>query len=437
VSRGSFARAAVAIALGALVLRVVYVFLLGAHPALGSDATWYALQAGTIADGVGFVDPNAYYTFHGAVATAQFPPLWPALLALVKLVGFDAVRSYRLVGGFVGAVTVVLTAYVGRRLVSDRVGLVAAVVVAVSPAMIAADGSLMAESLFLVFVTAAVLAAISARRAAGFGWFALVGALLGLATLTRSDGLLVAVVLVPVVAWCTKAGAGRRVALAAVAVAVLVAVLVPWTVRSSDALGDTVLLSSNSGSLISGANCASTYTTGRRLAGWDFSCSHAAEPARGSEAHRAAVQRSKGIDYATDHLGEAVAVGPLRVVRGWGLWSPKALVDAEVPESRTRPMQWAAWGVGLVILGFAVAGAVRMVRERSEVAELFAVVGAASLVLLTSWGNQRFRLVAEPELAVLAAVALVHLWSHRRSVNVRAPSESFSVHRTGVVEPSA
>jgi 4-amino-4-deoxy-L-arabinose transferase-like glycosyltransferase len=412
VSRGSFARVTITIALGALALRVIYVFLLGAHPALGSDATWYALQAGTIADGVGFVDPGAVYSFHGAVATAQFPPLWPSLLALVNLLGFDAVRSYRLVGGIVGAVTVVLTAYLGRRLVSDRVGLVAAVVIAVSPAMIAADGSLMAESLFLVFVTGAVLAAVSGRRSAGFGWFAIVGALLGLATLTRSDGLLVAVVLVPVAAWCTKVAVGRRLALAAVAAAVLVVVLVPWAVRNSDAMGETVLLSNNSGSLISGANCSSTYT-GRRLAGWDFSCSHAADPARGSEAHRAAVQRTAGIDYATDHVTRAVVVGPLRVVRGWGLWSPKALVDAEVPESRTRAMQWAAWVVGLAILGLAVAGAIRLVRERREVAELFAVVAAASLVLLTSWGNQRFRLVAEPALAVLAAAALVHLWSRR------------------------
>jgi hypothetical protein len=86
--------------------------------------------------------------------------------------------------------------------------------------------------------------------------------------------------------------------------------------------------------------------------------------------------------------------------------------------------------VGLVILGLAVAGAVRLVRDRREVAELFAMVGAASLVLLTSWGNQRFRLVAEPELAVLAAAALVHLWSRTRSRNAEPLSEQVSVPRT-------
>jgi 4-amino-4-deoxy-L-arabinose transferase-like glycosyltransferase len=427
LSRRSFASAVAVIALGALVLRVVYVFALGAHPALGSDATWYALQAGTIGDGIGFVDPRAIYTFRGAVPTAQFPPLWPSFLALFKLVGFDTVRSYRIAGGVVGAVTVVLTAYLGRRLVSDRVGIVAALVVAVSPAMIAADGSLMAESLFLVFTTGAVLVAVSARRTAGFGWFALVGALLGFATLTRSDGLVVAAVLVPVVAWCARVAVGRRVALAAVAFAVMVAVLVPWAVRNSDALGETTFLSNNSGTLVSGANCPVTYS-GRRLAGWDITCVPHLHDL--SEVSRSVKQRQAGLDFATEHWTRALVVGPLRVVRGWGLWSPKALVDAEVPESRTRSMQWAAWTVGLVILGLAVAGAVRLVRERREVAELFAMVGAASLILLTSWGNQRFRLVAEPQLAVLAAVALVRLWSRTRSRNVEPASEQVSGQRT-------
>ena len=39
------------------------------------------------------------------------------------------------------------------------------------------------------------------------------------------------------------------------------------------------------------------------------------------------------------------------------------------------------------------------------------MIGAASFVLAASWGNQRFRLAAEPALAVLAAIALSALWS--------------------------
>jgi 4-amino-4-deoxy-L-arabinose transferase-like glycosyltransferase len=328
----------------------------------------------------------------------------------------------------VGAVTVVLTAYLGRSLAGVRVGLVAAIVVALSPFMIAADGSLMAESLFIALTTAAVLAAVRARRTGGPAWFVLVGLLLGLATLTRSDGLIVALVLVPVAAWCSGGAVLRRVGVAALALAVAVGVLVPWVVRNSDALGETTLLSNNSGSLISGANCDATYRGGQ-LAGWEVTCVPLPEGV--TEVERTAEQRRAGIDYAKEHWLRAGLVAPLRVVRGWGLWSPGALLDAEVVESRTRPMQTVGWVASLALLGLAAWGTVVMVRDRKEVALLLAMVGAATLILMTSWGNQRFRLVAEPELAVLAAAALAQAWTRlERSRHARPVPERVSVPRT-------
>lgn len=427
MSRGAFARAAVAIALGALVLRVAYVFLLGAHPTLGADSTWYALQSGTIADGVGYVDPRRFFAFQGAPPTALYPPLWPGLLAVVHELGTDSLRAYRITGGVVGAVTVLLTAFLGRSLAGPRVGIVAAIVVATSPFLIAADGSLMSESLFIALVTGAVLAGVHARRRGGFAGFALVGLLLGLATLARSDGILIMLVLVPVLAIRVSGPALRRVGLAAIAVAAVVVVLAPWAIRSSDAMGETTLLSNNSGSLISGANCPTTYS-GRQLAGWDITCIPFLHDL--SEAKRSAKQRQAGVDYVRDHLGRAVVVAPLRAVRGWGLWSPSVLLDAEVGESRVRSMQTVGWVASLVLLALAVGGVVVMRRARQELAELLAIIGAATLVLAASWGNQRFRLVAEPELAVLASAALVHLWTRIRSRHAEPVSEQLSVPRT-------
>ncbi len=77
-------------------------------------------------------------------------------------------------------------------------------------------------------------------------------------------------------------------------------------------------------------------------------------------------------------------------------------------------MQTVGWVASLALLALAAGGVVVMRRARQELAELLAMIGAATLVLVTSWGNQRFRIVADPELAVLAAAALVHLWSRWR-----------------------
>jgi Dolichyl-phosphate-mannose-protein mannosyltransferase len=401
-----FARAVGAVALVSFGIRLAYSLIPGVRPKPGFDGTWYVLQAGTIADGIGYVDAFRFYSFQGAEPTAHFPPLWPGLLSLVYDLGFGTQTSYRVTGAVVGTIGIVLTAYLGRTLLGDRVGLVAAAIVGVSPFMIAADGSLMAESLFITLVTAAVLVGVKARRSGPIGWFLGLGLLLGLATLTRGDGLVVALFLVPVVAWGSGEAWPRRVVRAGVAVLLIAMTLTPWAVRNQRELGDPVVLSSNSGTLVAGANCDSTYG-GDELAGWDAACSRAATPDTDDELFRADAQREEGLDYAREHLARAALVAPLRVVRGWGLWAPGALLDAEAIEGRARTVLAIGWVASLALLAAAVAGAVQLVRNRAEVAELLAVVVAASVVLATSWGNQRFRLVATPELAILAAFVIV------------------------------
>ena len=310
-------------------------------------------------------------------------------------------------------------------------GLVAAALVGVSPFMIAADGSVMAESLFTALVTAAVLVGVKARRSGRIGWFAGFGLLLGLATLTRGDGLMVALFLVPVVAWGSGDAWTRRLTRAAVALLLVAVTLTPWAVRNQRELDDPVVLSSNSGTLVSGANCDSAYA-GDHLAGWDAACARAATPDSDDELFRADAQREDGLRYAREHLARAALVAPLRVVRGWGIWSPGALLDAEVIESRARTMQAIGWVASLVLLAAAIAGAVQLVRARAEVAELLAVVAAASVVLATSWGNQRFRLVAMPELAILAGFVVVAVWDRWR----RARAESSQDERNSVTAAS-
>jgi len=67
-------------------------------------------------------------------------------------------------GGALGTFTVVVAAVLARRLVDDRTALVAAVLVALSPVLVAADGSLVSEALFVPLVTSSVLAALLAGR---------------------------------------------------------------------------------------------------------------------------------------------------------------------------------------------------------------------------------------------------------------------------------
>ena len=194
-----------------------------------------------------------------------------------------------MVGGLVGATTVLMTAFIGRRLVNATVGLIAAAIVAVSPFMIAADGSLMAESLFVALVTGAVLVAIYVRESPTLGGSCCSESFWGSrrwpgrtdwSSVPHSSSSPRGACRWPVL---------RRFAFGGVAGLVALVLLVPWTIRNHDALDAFVPLSNNSGSLLGGANCASAYSTD--IAGWDFACIKAAEESRSGEVHRADLER--------------------------------------------------------------------------------------------------------------------------------------------------
>lgn len=397
-----------AVTLFALALRVAYVVVV-APDELGADATWYLLQAGTLGDGVGYVDPGLFYGEGVVEPTANFPPLWPLLLSVLTRLGIDSQTGMQLAGAVVGTATVPLTGLVGRRVAGPLAGTVAAGIVACSPLLIAADGSLMADSLHVTLVTAALLVAYRALDDPGFGWFAALGGLLGLAALARSDALILAPVVIATVAWRARSVLPvRRLTFAIASVAVAVLTLAPWTIRNATTFDEPLLVSSNSGSLLEGANCPTTY--GRELLGaWDFDCLTETRRPGVPEVEWSAAARRAGISYATDHPGRLPIVGVARVLRGWGLWEPTSNAELEAVETRRHNWQVAGWAYGLATLMVAVPGMVVLVRRRADVAPLLAVIGGVTLVLALSWGNPRFRLAAEPAVAVLAAAAIVRV----------------------------
>ena len=292
-------------------------------------------------------------------------------------------------------------------------GLLAALLVAACPMLIAADGSLMSESLYVALITAVALGAYWALDGSSPWRFASVGLLVGLAALTRADALFLAPILACALAWRVRGRSpARRVALGAVLLCAMVVVLVPWVVYSSSRMGGTVLLSSNSGNMLEGANCAGTYH-GKLLGAWDARCLRN-KPPQVSELEWASESRGVAVDYARGHAVDLPLVAATRVMRVWGLWSPVDQARLEAIETRSVPWQIFAWGYDLVILVLAVVGAALLVRRGTELAPLVAIVAAVVVTAALSNGNQRFRLAAEPVVAVAAAVAILAAWCARR-----------------------
>jgi 4-amino-4-deoxy-L-arabinose transferase-like glycosyltransferase len=395
-----------------LALRVGYVLLVAVDLQLVPDSVWYQLQAGTIADGQGYVDPRTFYSFQGTVATAAYPPLWPTLLAVPAWLGVGTTRNYELTGALVGVVTVVLVGVLGRRVAGPRVGLAAAAIAALSPFLVAADGSLMSESLYTCLVTGILLAAYAVIRVPSAWRWLVLGALGGLATLTRGDGLVIAAVLLVTVAWRTRGTKGISGSLGAgVAVRAMAVVVAPWVARNA-ARVDGVVISTNVGGMVEGANCARTYS-GTQIGFWTPDCMREYRRPGRAESASSRASLDAGIRYARAHPVRAVAVVPVRVLRGWGMWNPVSQTRAEEFESRSFGWQLVGWGFSFATIVLSGFGLVRLRRGGAEVAPLVALLGAVTIILAVSYGDQRFRVCAEPVLAVLAG-AVVAEWARPR-----------------------
>lgn len=421
----SFAIALAVIAVSALAIRVAFVVVVDPEVPPVGDASAYHLLAENLADGRGYIRPFDDQLLHRERATAEYPPLFPAVLAVPARLGASSVESQRIVLAFVGAGTVVLIGLLGRRVGGPVAGLVAAAIAAGYPMLFQSEAVLMAEALFVPLVAAALLLAYWAADRPSPGRFAALGAVLGLATLTRAEGLLLGVVLVVPLCWRLFALLPRRrVQLAITALGVAVLLVLPWTIRNAVRLDAFVPVSNNVGTLVDGANCDQTYE-GALLGLWRETFSQFGDEARRlpqseacfegfdiadrqfEEAEVANRHRDDGLDYARDHLGELPKVAAVRWLRTWGVYSPSQQVDYESLEGRPRSWQIAGTVMFWVLLPFAIAGVFVIRRRGLRVWPLLAPVVVVSITAVLTYGQQRFRAGAEPAIVVVAATALV------------------------------
>ena len=404
----------VAVLAAAFAVRLVYALALAPDIAFLDDDAYYHGTANALADGEGYVRPIDLLQGR-SVPTAEHPPLYPALLALLSLVGLDSVDAHRLVNVVVGTLAVLAIALVARRLAGDRAALAAAAIAAVLPSFVAADGSLMSEPVLGLLVALAVLQALRAREAPTLRDAALLGVLLGLCTLARTETLLLLpLLLVPVAVKAPR----RRVALAGVAVLAAALVLAPWVVRNWTTF-DRPVLSTNDGTTLAGSNCPRTYR-GPDLGWFVFDCALLPPGATGSEAERSAELRRRGLDHVEDNAGRAVLVAGVRVANLWGLYKPSR---HNVVAGRHLRVQQAGVVAFYLVALLAIGGLVGLRRRRAvPLAILLAPLLAATLTAAVTYGSPRLRHGADVILvalagAGLAALAQTRLGSTRRSTH--------------------
>lgn len=332
------------------------------------------------------------------------------------------------------AVAAALLVYeTGRRVVSPRAGLAAAVLATFNPYLVWHDVHLNREILDQLLAAAVVLLTlVSAERgrAGGLGTAALLGLTLGLAVLGNTRLLLLPLAVAGFLVWQT-----RRWAPAAVAVAVTALTLLPWAVRNQASVGCFTLTTDTRA--LWKANNADTYRTlaaGKwiddvpRLPGSPWTPEEAAtlyyrdgKRVPVDECAQMRFYRDEVLDFWAEHPGEKARLAEQAVRM---LWDPRTLRTEGRAEAGGVVDAARVWAQPLYTIPLYVLAAIGLSLAPRRLAVLVLVLlGYQTLAAVGFAGATRYRVPWDFTLALLAATVLARLLD-RVAVAQRKPGLS-------------
>ncbi len=375
-----------------------------------SDQVFYHLQARAVADGWGFINPFAFYatgSSHRVVDTALHPPLYTSLLAIPARFGIDSMLSQRVMTSLLGAATVFLVGMLGRAIGGNRGGLITAGIAAVAPALWVNDSVLGLETLYCFLLVVALLALYSFWDRPRMTAAVALAAALGLASLTRSEGPILFVLLaLPTVllkhglAWRDRA---KYLGVMAVVGALLVG---PWVVRNLTTFEEPTYLGTGFGLVLAYGNCDRTYS-GELLGYWSADCGFEKYTAKTEESVVDLRARKQGTDYLRDHLSRLPVVVAARVGRVWSVFRPSQNVELDAfYERRGTAESWAVLVAYYVMMVLSIAGLVVLRRRRVPIFPYFAIALSVTITVALSFGITRYRAPVDVVMPLLSAVAI-------------------------------
>jgi 4-amino-4-deoxy-L-arabinose transferase-like glycosyltransferase len=432
--RRALSAAAVVFAV-AVVVRLGYVAWLGFDfdeaDLRGDDVDYYTIAV-NVANGDGFSR-----TWQGAgpdhgelVPTAYRTPLWPVTEAVVYRLASPSPTLGRLLTVVIDAFGCVLLLWLGWRLRGPTVGLVAGLAAAVYPPIWIYVGGLFSEPMMTFTVVLALLAADRYRERGTTGRAAALGVALGLVTLARPNGLVIAMLLVPWVLWLGRDRLAAAARAAGVVVLATLVVVAPWLVYASARMGEFVPVTTQGGVLLAGDfNDTVIDTSHPRWGYWDYDLIISRLFTSRSEEDWNHTLFEVGKDWIRDNPGGTVKAIALRTVRYFDTyWRLDQRTEVGIPTERRKlnVLVVFSWWVAFVLAAVAVA----RLRRRGELAPwvpAFVVFGALAIAGMLLGGATRYRAPAEPIVVLLAATLVVEVVRDRVSARTSADRQPGSV----------
>ena len=326
------------IALLGLIWRLAYVTFEQPYRIL-TDEAWYITQAHRLFSPYPFTS-----LFDYNVPTAQHGPLMSLVVSPVAWLFPNATASLRVLVPFIGLWTILGFAVLGRKLVSERCGVVAAGLAAILPDFWVRDGLVASESLSVALLVWLLVLLHSVLREPRLRTTVALGLLMGALILTRAECAGLCFVLLGVLVWKLRSEWRTAVRLSALALLITAAVVAPWVAFNATRFESSVLLTNNLGITLAGANCQAAYYDGRFIGYdtpqcWDAAQAKAQEIST-DESVQSAFMKSMALDYARAHITRIPLVMTMREAWLVGTYRPSYVVFMSSLGGQPR---WATW----------------------------------------------------------------------------------------------
>jgi len=174
-----------ALVLGAVAFVGVLGITTGAGPGLDPDSMSYLHAATTFAHGDGLRDVQRdWASADSTMPLAHWPPGYPATIAGAERAGFGAVQGARFVDALAAFVSIAVVVWLVGGVVGAGAGVVAGLLVMVTPAIVQVHESVLSEPLFIALLVATLAAMVRAPDEP-----IVAGVLAGVASLVRYAGI--------------------------------------------------------------------------------------------------------------------------------------------------------------------------------------------------------------------------------------------------------
>lgn len=394
------------IALGAIVavafvVRITYVLVRLRNEPLGDDSLYYSLQGHDLAHGRWFIEPFRFRFDHVTAPSAVHPPLFSLYLGLVSRLGVDSFLAHRIATCLVGAAAAGVIGLVGRRIASNRAGLIAAAIAALYPYLWLNDAFVLSEALLALTTALMLLAAYAFWRRPSPWRAAALGGGIALVALTRAEAILLFALLgVPMLILVAGLDARRRLERGAVMALAAVLLMGPWIGYNMVRFHEPAYLSTGSGVTLVDSNCDVVYS-GPYIGYWALTCT----PARlaSDEAVNDRKNRSVALRYIRHHKSDLPKVVAARIGRLWGVFRPLQTADLD---SRSRNAVRTGLIASYVLIPLAIGGLVVLRRRKEPILPMVALAALVTITAALFYGIIRFRTPADVAIVTCAGVAL-------------------------------